>query len=245
MPSVEHHVTVAERPGSLLCGNCNRLLTTALNYRADGHDLQWFALQHADISPEPGYLDKLVAEAEAVGADLLSVAVPIKDQRGVTSTALGAGKIFGQLGRLSFAQLRHPDFPETFDARMATEALRCLPTPLGYYHPDARLLLCNTGLMIVRLDRPWSRRLVFRTLDRIVELPDGRLQPQDLSEDWYFSWRVARLGGRVFCTTKVHCKHRGEVEFPNDCDYPAGLGQNDFLQREYSTELDILQRRSA
>jgi len=217
-PSQEHEVLSLAQPGSLLCGNCNKLLTMALNLGG----INWFALLHADISPEPFYIDKMIEEAETHGADMLSACVAIKNVKGVTSTAIGSGRRFGQFGRLTFKQIRHPDFPETFDINDAADALEQLPPPLGVRIPRFALL-ANTGCMIVRLDREWSRRLVFKTFDRIVQLPNGEFQNQDLSEDWYFSWRVAKLGGKVMCTTKIKAIHRGEFEFPNDRDWPQGI----------------------
>lgn len=238
-PSHVHHVITTSQGGSLLCGNCNRLLSMALNQQRES-DLQWFALLHADITPEPFFLDKLVAEAELHNADMMSVPIAIKNTLGVTSTAICSGKRFGQYGRLTFAQLRHPQFPKTFDIDDAADALAEIPPPIGATIPR-HALLANTGCMIVRLDRPWSRKLVFRTFDAMYEV-DGQLQPRDLSEDWYFSWLVAKLGGKVMCTTLVSAVHRGEFEYPNNRDWPHGVPNECGVERQVTREIKSVVR---
>lgn len=143
---------------SLLASNCNWLWCNALNARLDGHDVKWFAMLHADIEPERWWLDKLLDEAEKYDADLMSAVIPIKDRRGITSTAIGGcrgGRHFGY-GRLSQRQIWHEDFPETFDAAMCRNALAALPGDLAADVPDGAPLWANTGCMIVRADKPWG-----------------------------------------------------------------------------------------
>lgn len=241
-PSLEHDLITVSQSGSLLCGNCNRLLVMALNEQKE-RDLTWFALLHADIAPEACWLDKLVAEAELHGADMMSVPIAIKNQLGVTSTAICSGRRFGQYGRLSFAQLRHPDFPRTFDIDDAADALAQLPPPLGATIPRIALL-ANTGCMIVRIDKPWSRRLIFRTLDYLHEREDGKMEARDLSEDWYFSWLVAKLGGKVMCTTMVSASHHGTVDFPNNKDWPNGIPNEFGVDRKVNLEVQALTRKA-
>src|SRR5262245_13324495 len=84
-PSQKHTVRVGTSSFSLLAYNCNALWCLALNnQRSLG--LEWFAMLHADIVPEPWWIDKLIAEAERHGADFMSAVVPIKNHSGVTST---------------------------------------------------------------------------------------------------------------------------------------------------------------
>src|SRR4051812_1607979 len=78
----QHRISPLSEGLSLLPWNCNRHWCAALNHRRSDQ-LQWFAMLHADVAPEPWWLDKLIAEAEKQGADLLSAIVPIKDERGL------------------------------------------------------------------------------------------------------------------------------------------------------------------
>jgi hypothetical protein len=73
--------------GSLLALVFNRLWCRALNERHD-KGLTHFAMHHADIQAPAGWIDTLLAQQERVGADVLSVVVPIKDGRGLTSTGV-------------------------------------------------------------------------------------------------------------------------------------------------------------
>src|ERR1700722_2018308 len=66
---------------SLLAFNFNLLWCAALNQRRD-KSLTHFAMHHADIQAEVGWLDQLIDEMAAVQADVLSVVVPIKDEKG-------------------------------------------------------------------------------------------------------------------------------------------------------------------
>src|SRR5689334_24495540 len=54
-----HRVYIASLTSSLLANNCNVHWCTALNHRAS-HDLQWFAMLHADVVPDAWWLDTLI-----------------------------------------------------------------------------------------------------------------------------------------------------------------------------------------
>src|SRR5689334_10761696 len=74
-------------PAGSHCENFNSLWCKALNSRErDG----WthFAMIHSDVLPEEWWLDTLLVEMARAHADVLSVVLAIKDNRGVTSTAL-------------------------------------------------------------------------------------------------------------------------------------------------------------
>jgi hypothetical protein len=212
----EHRVLPASEDFSLIPLNCNRLWCRALNTR-QANQLQWFAMLHADVGPEPWWLDKLIAEAERERADLLSAVVPIKSQAGMTSTAIfRPGGAVGRFYRLSTGQVLHPDFPETFDIHAAVDALARLPGELREEGLPREALLVNTGCMVLRLDRPWAdERLWFDDLNGI-ERVNGELQAVCKSEDWYFSHRVAQEGGKVMATRTIKLTHRGFSHFPSD-----------------------------
>jgi hypothetical protein len=99
---------------------------------------------------------------------------------------------------------------------LAVEALARLPPELRVEGLPREALLVNTGLMVLRLDRPWAdERLWFDDLNAIVRV-DGQLRPVCKSEDWYFSHRVAQEGGSVMATKTIRLVHRGTCDFPSD-----------------------------
>jgi hypothetical protein len=81
----KHAFTLHMETGSLLALMFNRTWCAALNQRRS-RQLTHFAMHHADVEAPPGWLDLLVEEQQRVHADVLSVVVPIKDNRGLTST---------------------------------------------------------------------------------------------------------------------------------------------------------------
>lgn len=220
-------VMAATRSSSLIPGSCNVLWCNAINCR-DEHDLQWFALLHADIQPEPFWVDKLLDIAEQTQADMVSVCVPIKDDRGLTSTALASGDETRQFCRLTQRQIWHPDFPATFDIDQCADALESLPDGLRISNVPRVGLRLNTGCMITRLDRPWvgcePAKVYFENLDWI-EKHEGQWRARDISEDWRFAQRVQQAGGKLVATRAVKVIHKGITGFPND--KPWGLSLTD------------------
>ena len=185
--------------GSLLANNFNRLWCWALN-EAKTDRCDYFAMQHADIEPDAGWLDVLIDELDRTGLDVLGVPAPIKDARGLTSTALARddGDTWRVHARLTVAELQR--LPETFTA-----------ADVG-----GRPLLLNTGLWACRFNPEWARLCRFTINDRIVVGPDGEYRPEVEPEDWFFSRLLNELGLKVGCTRKVRLTHRGPFAFPND-----------------------------
>lgn len=197
--SRELRVSVRASSFSLLTMNFNSLYCGALNARADG--VTHFAMLHADVECEPGWLDVLFRELVRHDADLVSAVVPIKDARGLTSTALtrDAGDPFRVDRRITLREL--DALPETFDGPACGDP--------GYF------LLANTGCWVCRLDRPWCERVCFTVRDRIARNDKGEWEPHVEPEDWGFSKQLHRLGGRVLATKKVRATHHGEAGFRN------------------------------
>ena len=85
-----HKLIVEEKQNSLLTVCFNSLWCEALNNRKK-HGLTHFAMLHCDIGPQEGWIDILLREQKKCGADILSVVVPIKDERGqhITDFVLG------------------------------------------------------------------------------------------------------------------------------------------------------------
>lgn len=191
---------------SLLANGFNRMWATALNFARVGAVTHWL-LHHDDIEIRtPGWLDVMVEEMQRVGAAVLSVVQPIKNNSGLTSTAVGlpGDPWFNRKFKLSeIAAL-----PETFSAADTR-------------WPQAPLL-ANTGLMLIDLSRPeWTQtnpdgslRFRFQISDRIVE-EGGEYKAQVRPEDWAFSRDCWEAGLPVYVTRKVDCHHWGAVAFSN------------------------------
>lgn len=189
---------------SLLNMNCNKLYCEALNLRTE-HGIKWFAMLHADIIPEPNWLDILIDTAEANNADMLSAVVPMKDNTGDTSTALSnPSHDHWCLYKLKLAECAK--LPPAFDVNDVIREFK-----IQSFTPK---LLVNTGCMVVRIDKPWSEKLIFKTEDRIIQTPNGFTAMAD-SEDWNFSRQVTDNGGRVMATMNVKLEHVGLQHWPN------------------------------
>lgn len=217
--SQERAIMSTIQQSSLLAAGCNHLWCDALNNR-ERHNLKWFVLLHADIAPEQWFVDKMIDIAEKNDADLLSAVVPIKNMEGITSTALSGPDSFTRLTRLTMKQIQHPNFPKTFDWWDAFNALSCkLPEDLRIEFPEEGdvskkpFLLVNTGCMVCRLDRPWSHQAYFTINDRIVPGMGGTFKAEVEPEDWFFSRRVAELGGKVMATSEITLEHVGSMAF--------------------------------
>jgi hypothetical protein len=213
--SRQHQVRVGEMKLSLIPHNCTAHWCVALNLQKE-LNLQWFAMLHADVSPDLWWIDTLIAAAEKHGADLMSAGVPLKDDSGLLSMGIWRpGGLFGTCHRLTLAQFLHPQFPDTFGVHEAVDALAQLPSELRITGLPREGLLVNTGCMVVRIDQPWATKVWFNDPTGMEQV-DGQWQAVSMPEDWFFSQRVAQEGGKVMATRLVRVIHRGTVDFPND-----------------------------
>lgn len=177
---------------SLLQRNFNELLA-----KCRMHDPRpsHFALHHADIAANVGWLDIMLDEMRSLDADVISAVSPIKDHRGLTTTGRFS-EDFTKLKRFTMSEIMA--MPETFGAEEAGGPLAV-----------------NTGLMLIRTDRPWFDRLVFQMQDGIHADDDGKLAVWCRSEDWLASEWLHQQGARVFATRKVRLAHMGTRPFYN------------------------------
>jgi precorrin-6B methylase 2 len=185
--------------GSLLALNFNLLWAWALNVSREQR-VDYFAMLHSDVEPEPHWLDKLVAELETRNLDVLSVVVPIKDPRGVTSTALAypSGDPWRVYTRLTVQEIHR--LPETFTGDDL----------------DAQLLV-NTGCWVCRFDEGWAKKVYFTVNDRIIwSTAEEAYVPEVEPEDWFFSRLCHELGLRVGVTRKIGLGHVGPLSFSNN-----------------------------
>lgn len=193
-------VYVHPHVSSLLPHGFNRLWAQALNLRKE-RGLTHFAMLHTDIVPPVGWLWTLLQEQQAYGVDVLSCVVPLKDERGVTSTALYGGE--GKLQRLTMAEVMQ--LPVTF---MATDAKGLMARAC---------LLVNTGCWVCDFTQPWVEQMSFRFQDAIVRQAEGVFEAQTFSEDWDFSLKCASRGVSVAATRVVPLAHMdGQTAYRND-----------------------------
>lgn len=189
---------------SLLANAFNLLWATALGAR-ESEGVTHFAMLHADVIPQDGWLDVLHGELSRTGADLVSAVVPIKDPYGVTSTAIGTKEdSWEPERRLTMHEVF--SLPETFSAADA-----------GY--PD-RPLLVNTGCWLADIRKPAFEGLFFEIRDQVTRQRDETGAHDEYSawcipEDWGFSRRLWERGGVALATRKVRLQHCGRYLFNN------------------------------
>lgn len=171
---------------------------TALNTR-DRCNWTDFAMLHTDVKVlAPGWLSILAAERRRVGADLLSVVLPIKTHHGNTSTAVLDAD--GNLRRLTQHELWNEVEAVTFDAEAA-----------GF--PGCRLLN-STGLWIADFSQPWVEEVWFETHCRLVREGD-KFAVAHWPEDWGFSKMLHDRGLKVMATKILEAEHWGMAPYGN------------------------------
>jgi hypothetical protein len=198
---------------STLTHNFNSLWCDALNERK-ANGITHFAMAHYDVNPEPWWIDKLLVEMDRVEADILSVILPIKDPRGLTSTGLGPIGC-GGVKRLTVREVQL--LPITF-------SIEHFPIE-GFY------LAVNTGLWVARIDGDWPDEFPgFQVKNEIRRDPEtGQFFAGFRPEDWLFSDWAHQQGLRVCATRVVSSGHWGWAEYKND--FPWGEWDEDLEHR--------------
>lgn len=175
---------------SILTHNFNMLYCAALNARAQG--ITHFCLLHADVIPqEEHWLDKMMEISQKHRADILSVVIPIKDGRGLTSTAIESENHW-KPRRLSLKELfdREPTFTD----------------------PN---ILVNSGLMLVDIRNHWADKVFFRFEDRIVLNEKGLYEANTMSEDWNYSRDARMYDAYIYATREIKVVHEGRAHYSN------------------------------
>ncbi len=210
------------RGTSVLPRTFNALFADALNAR-DTDGVTHFAMLHDDVIPGPGWVDVFLAEMARLDCDLISAVVPLKSQKGLTSTGLDTPGDPWSVRRLCMAEIH--ELPETFTAADVP------------YRADEQQLLLNTGCWLMRLAEPWVEGLCFRQTDRVAyDVVRGKYCEQSISEDWDFSRQVYTRGGRLAATRKVAVVH-DRPEFHNR--HPWGAWATDLAYVEYRKERSL------
>lgn len=199
-------VRVACQGNSLLAHCFNQFWVWALNAKQEGQQIDLFAMLHADVAPEPYWLDVLIAELDAGPYDLVSAVVPIKDSRGLSSTAIS-----------------RPDPDDGYDVDFRLTMAEALSLPETFTAADCgfpdRFLLVNTGCWVCRFDPSWAEQVWFEIRSRVHKDAKGKWQAEVDPEDWNFSRMVQRLGLRVAATRKVKLVHHGDMAYGNQSQW--------------------------
>lgn len=177
--SFDHKTWVVNAGGSGY--HFNNLWAAAMNAGQEGV-ITHFAMLHADIEPtddKPRWLDILIEEMEEKKAELVSVAMPIKGQEGVTSCGFGIENSPWQpYRRFTMRELKAKEFPKTFNLMDAAKALgqqNILGDPAKFH------LLHNSGMWVADMRKDcWYHEdenghavTFFNFPEAIVRLPAG------------------------------------------------------------------------
>lgn len=177
---------------SLLAHGFNKAWALALSLRDHNAITHWLMI-HADVFPlSTNWLGMMFYEMQQANAQVLSVCLPIKNEQGLTSTALESGDDW-RPRRLTTAEMQ--ERPETWT--------------------DPELLI-NTGLMLVDFRSEWVRDICFTIKDRIVCHGVGQYEAQVIPEDWDFSRQLRARGVPFAVTRKVVAAHIGDKRWLNN-----------------------------
>jgi hypothetical protein len=186
------NISHLEIGASCLAWCFNQAWCMALNLRAIG-EITHFLLIHSDVRPRDAtWFDTLLGEMVEHRADVMSAIIPIKNEEGLTSTALDTDP--WQPMRLTQKQIHK--YPRTWSA------------------PE---LLFNTGLLLIDMSGDWVEKAFFTINDKIErDEKTGLWKAYVQPEDWNFSRQCRALGVRAFVTRAVTVDHYGTSHWPSD-----------------------------
>jgi FkbM family methyltransferase len=217
LPSIHHQV---DRVPSCQSGcNFTRCWQAIMNAGMQGLCTHG-AMMHVDlmVSEDGGrWLDILMAEMEATGADFISVPIAIKDPRGVTSSGIGNPENrWNPWKRFTIKEINK--FPKTFSIDDTVYR--------------GKFLLHNHALCLADMRNPaWyvpgpdgDAPAIFNFEERL-RLENGFWQRYQDSEDWAFSRMLWHMGLKTVITSKVKVIHLGQIGYENYGD--TGLWEVD------------------
>jgi len=204
---------------SILPQSFNKCWAEALTFRDDpAIGVTHFAMIHNDVDAEMWWLEKLWAVMQETGAQVVSTAIPIKDELGLVSCG-GFDPDRRDVRRLTMHEMA--DLPEHFTADE-------LP-----WKDEYPVLVVNTGLWLCDLRQPWcddaddtgrlKMSFIFRSsiYKHEGKGQDGRTAYYATaeSEDWLFSEFLWRQSVPVVATKAVKVTHHGDGSYPNYGDW--------------------------
>jgi hypothetical protein len=205
-----------EASGSILTFCFNRLLADFLTVRKK-YQVDYLAWVHDDIGAPMCWADIYREEMQKYKIDMLAAVVPLKDHRGLTSTAMETDNPWAPR-RLTMKEVF--DLPETFT--------------------DPKILL-NSGLWLARADADWLGSFCWQQQDQMIKMVevDGseRYIARTISEDWDWSRKIKYRGGSLYATRKVPLYHE-HPQFTNmkvwgEWETDKGdSGKEEFMKKE-------------
>lgn len=199
-----------EWASSLLAFAFNNLWCCYLN---SSKAFDYFLLCHADIGfRTKNFLDPLIEDMETHNLDVIHVPQPIKDMRGLTSTAVGSDdNRWGWRRRVTMAEL--DKLPDVFGLEHVLEVM-------GKGIPKNPVFLPNTAVFLVKT-APWRWEFPgFCIEDRIIKSVEGSkvvARAEVVPEDWNFGWWAHSQGLRVGGSKRVKTDHwLSKVCYKND-----------------------------
>lgn len=178
--------------GCAVLMNHNAILSKAIDLYEAG-EIDALAILHGDIGANTGWLDDLYAPMLEKGLDLIAASVPIKDDRGLTSTAVDDMEDDYAPRRLTQRQVA--ELPEVF-------------TDSDIGGP----ILLNTGMMLLKFG-PWvltDPAPIHFEFVNCIKKKDGVRFPWFKPDDWQLSRMCRKLGLKLACTKSIPLHHFGD-----------------------------------
>lgn len=195
----EIHLDVASTSATPFC--FNQLLRQALDT-----DCDYFVMLHSDLgTSEPDWVFKLINLLETNQLDVISAVAPIKNNQGLTSTAVDNREFFPR--RLTLSEINAG--PEV----LTNDVCKSM-------HGSA--LLINTGMMMWRMEtlKKCVPEFAFEFHDGWLAMPDEtggrRLNPYFQPEDWLMSRFLDRKGIAYAATRAIATLHEGSWVWASD-----------------------------
>lgn len=189
------------QPSSLLAYGFNQSYCEFLN----DPSYDYFGMLHADVYPQQvGWLDLLMNLLDDGQGDIIHAVCAIKDDRGLTSTAIGTIQDKWRVRRLTITELHA--MPVSFDVEDVTRAL-CVGSA------DQYCLLPNTGCLLMKRGEWCTRFPGFTINDEIVKLNETLYVPRVEPEDWNLGRWAAANKVRVLGTRAVVTQHMGRASY--------------------------------
>lgn len=200
----KYRVMPLEEKGKHLDSTMNKLWAGTLNGRA-GVDICYCAMIDQNVEPENFWVDTLTDELERTGADLLSVVVPVTDERGITTTAVACAKDDCCVKQLTMKEI--VELPVTFDI-----------TAVGKKPDD--ILLVDTKLWVCNFKKPWVEKFAleqsFQEKTVIFKDNQGRFGTKSTLIGWHLSRYIQAQGGKVMATRVVRAGLWGDWFYENN-----------------------------